>query len=59
MKAKVIMPFKDKETNKTHNTGAVIEVTPERYAEIRKAGNYVVEEEPEKPKKAVKTEKKA
>lgn len=43
MKAKVIMPFKDKETNKLYNTGDVIDCTPVRYSEIRKAGNYVEE----------------
>lgn len=43
MKAKVIMPFKDKTTGKVLNTGAEIEVTPERLAEIKKAGNYVAE----------------
>ena len=43
MKAKVIFPFKDKATGKTFDVGAVIDCTKERFAEIRKAGNYVVE----------------
>ena len=43
MKAKVIFPFKDKTTGKIQNVGAVIDCTKERFAEIRKAGNYVVE----------------
>ena len=43
MKAKVIFPFKDKATGKTFDVGAEIECTKERFAEIRKAGNYVVE----------------
>lgn len=55
MKAKVIMPFKDKVTGKVLNTGAEIEVTPERLAEIKKAGNYVAEV---KADKETKTEKK-
>lgn len=43
MKTKVIFPFKDKTTGKIQNVGAVIDCTKERFAEIRKAGNYVVE----------------
>lgn len=43
MKAKVIMPFRDKVTNKVMNTNAVIDITKERFAEINKTGRYVVE----------------
>ena len=43
MKAKVTMPFKDKVTGKTNNLGDVIDVTKTRFAEIKKAGNFIVE----------------
>jgi hypothetical protein len=43
MKAKVIMPFKDKATGKVHKVGDVIECVPARLAEIKKAGRFVVE----------------
>lgn len=52
MKANVIMPFTDRETKKTYNTGAEIECTEKRFAEIRKSGNYVVEVKEEKAVKA-------
>lgn len=54
MKAKVVIPFRDKITGKVMNTGAEIEVTPERFAEIKKAGNYVVEVKADKETKAEK-----
>lgn len=41
MKAKVIMPFKDKVSKKTLNVDDVIEVTPTRFKEIKKSGRYV------------------
>lgn len=52
MKAQVIMPFTDKETKKLNKPGDVIECTKERFAEIRKSGNYVVEVKEEKAVKA-------
>lgn len=59
MKARVIMPFNDKETGKLRKVGEEIEVTPTRFKEIRKAGNFVAkvdkadqEENQEKPEKA-------
>lgn len=55
MKAKVIMPFKDNTANgKTRNPGEVFECDAKRFAEIKKAGRYVVAVEEEKPEKAVK-----
>lgn len=53
MKVKVIQPFKDKVTNKVHKTNDVIEVTPERLKDIKKAGRYVAEvkEEKKEPEK--------
>lgn len=42
MKARVVMPFKDKETKKTYGkVGTEIDVTPERFKEINKSGRYV------------------
>lgn len=52
MKAKVIMPFKDKLTGKIHDTGTTFEVTAERMAEIRKSGNYIEEVKEDKAVKA-------
>lgn len=52
MKVKVIMPFKDKVSGKMRNTGEVFESTPERLAEINKAGRFVVEVPQEKTTKA-------
>lgn len=57
MKAKVVMPFKDKDSGKVRNIGEVFDVTKERFAEIKKAGRYVAEvKQEEKPAKE--TEKK-
>lgn len=57
MKAKVIMPFKDKEIDKVRNTNEVFDTTKERYAEINKSGRFVVEVKDE-VKSANKAEKK-
>lgn len=54
MKAKVIMPFKDKVTGETNNLGDVIDVTKKRFAEIKNAGNFI--EEVKEIKTAVKAE---
>lgn len=51
MKAKVVMPFKDKVTGKVQKTGAVIDVTPTRFAEIKKAGRFLVVEDKEEAEK--------
>lgn len=52
MKVKTIMPFKDKQDNKSRNPGDVFECTEERYKQIRKAGKFVVKvEEPAKSEK--------
>ena len=41
MKVKVTHKFKDKYTGKTHIKGEVLEITPERYQEIRAVGDFV------------------
>lgn len=43
MKVKVIMPFKDKNTGKVHNTKEVFECTKDRFNDINKSGRFVVE----------------
>lgn len=43
MKAKVIMPFKDKVTNKVMKPNMEFDTTEKRFAEINKTGRYVVE----------------
>ena len=42
MKVKVVTEFNDKHTGVFNAVGKVIEVTDERYAELKAAGNYVV-----------------
>ena len=41
MKAKVLIPFTDKETKKTHKKGAVIDMTADRFNEVSRKGRYV------------------
>jgi hypothetical protein len=41
MKAKVILPFRDKQTGKEHKPGTVIEITAQRFNEIRNKGRYI------------------
>lgn len=41
MKAKVIIPFKDKYTGNGYNKGDVIEVTANRFNEITKKGKFI------------------
>lgn len=41
MKAKVLIPFTDKNTGKTHNKGEIIEVTAARFNEITRKGRFV------------------
>ena len=52
MKAKVLIPFRDKETRKVHNQGDVIDVTVKRFNEITAKGKYIQLVENEKPAKA-------
>jgi len=50
MKAKVIMPFKDKVTKNVMKPDTVFETTEKRFAEINKTGRYAVKvEEATKP----------
>lgn len=49
VKAEVLKKFKDAHTGAIHEVGEVIEVTPERVAEIIAVGEFVRELEPEKP----------
>ena len=51
MKAKVLIPFEDKETHKKHKKGDVIDVTPTRFNEIRNKGRFIEAVEEEKPVK--------
>ena len=51
MKAKVLIPFKDKETKKVRKKGDIIDVTAKRFNEITKAGRYIEAVEDEKPTK--------
>ena len=41
MKAKVLIPFEDKNTHKKHKKGDVIDVTPARFNEITRKGRYI------------------
>ena len=41
MKAKVLIPFEDKETHKMHKKGDVIDVAPARFNEITRKGRYI------------------
>ena len=52
MKAKVLIPFKDKETKKAHKKGDVVELSSKRFNEIIKQGRFVELVEDEKPAKA-------
>ena len=52
MKAKVLIPFKDKETKKVHKKGDIIDVTVKRFNEITAKGKYIQLVEDERPAKA-------
>jgi hypothetical protein len=41
MKAKVIISFRDKETQKVHKAGDIIDVPPARFNEITRKGRYI------------------
>lgn len=52
MKAKVLIPFRDKETKKECKKGDVIEITEKRFKEITKQGKFIAlhkENEEKKP----------
>lgn len=52
MKAKVLIPFKDKETKKEHKKGDIIDVNVKRFYEIAAKGNFIRLVEDERPAKA-------
>lgn len=52
MKVEVTTIFIDKHTKKLHNVGEIIEITEERFAELKKAGKYVKEVKENKKAKA-------
>ena len=52
MKAKVLIPFKDKDTKKEHKKGDIIDVTVKRFNEITAKGKYIQLVEDERPAKA-------
>lgn len=52
MKVKVLIPFRDKETKKTHKKGDIIDVTAKRFNEITAKGKYIQPVEDEKSAKA-------
>lgn len=41
MKAKVLIPFRDKETGKLHKKGDIITLTSARFGEIIRKGDYI------------------
>ena len=41
MKAKVLIPFEDKETHKKYKKDDVIDVTPARFNEITRKSRYI------------------
>lgn len=41
MKAKVLIPFRDKVTKKEYKKGDVIEITEKRFEEIAKKGKFL------------------
>lgn len=53
MKAKVLIPFRDRETKKENKKGAIIDVTDKRFKEINAHGRFLaVVEEAKVPEKA-------
>lgn len=51
MMAKVINEFVDKYTGVLHEKGSTFSCEKDRFIEIQKAGNFIVEVKPEKTKK--------
>lgn len=41
MKAKVLIPFRDRETKKEYKKGDIIDVTAKRFNEITKQGRFL------------------
>ena len=54
MKVKVINKFIDKHTGKVHKAGDILDIKKDRFEEIRKVADNLVEEIPEEPKKPAK-----
>lgn len=52
MKAKVLIPFRDKETKKGYKKGNTIDVTAKRFNEITAKGRFIQLVEEEKQTKA-------
>lgn len=52
MKAKVLIQFYDTAAKVVRKKGDVIDVTPDRFNEIRNKGNYIEAANDEKPVKA-------
>lgn len=52
MKAKVRIQFYDSVAKKTRKKGEIIDVTPDRFNEIRNKGNFIEAVNDEKPVKA-------
>lgn len=57
MKAKVLKKFRDKRNGKIYKTGAIIEVTKDRFAEISKTDASLIEAVEEKADEAAAEEK--
>jgi hypothetical protein len=49
MKAKVIIPFRDKITKKNYKKNDIIDVTAERFNEITKVGRFIQAVEVKEP----------
>ena len=41
MKAKVLIPYTDKNTGKTHKKGEIIDISADRFNEITRKGRYI------------------
>lgn len=52
MRVKVLIPYCDKETKKTHKKGDIIDVTVARFNEITAKGRYIQPVEETTPAKA-------
>lgn len=54
MKVKVIKKFIDKHTGEVHKEGDILNIKKDRFEEINKVADDLVEEIPEEPKKTTK-----
>lgn len=52
MRAKVLIPFRDKETKKAYKKGDIIDVNLKRFNEITAKGKFIQPVEEERPVKA-------